>query len=109
MGVLTVGEVILVNFPYADLKTYKKRPSVVVATGSLETAIVCQITSRDLPGVPGVRLELAAFASGGLPVVSYVRPDKLFTVDVSLAHTKLGTLVPGTSGIIRQRIADLFE
>lgn len=109
MGVLTVGEVILVNFPFADLKTYKKRPAVVVATGSLGTVILCQITSRELPNVPGAKLEAAAFASGSLPLVSYIRPDKLFTVDAALVHRKLGTLRPAVLKEVRRQIGVLFS
>lgn len=108
VGIPTVGTVLLVNFPYADLKTYKKRPAVVVAEGSLSTVILCQITSRELARVPGVKLGPVDFLEGGLPLISYVRPDKLFTVDSMSRQTSLGKLRPAKMKIIREQITKLF-
>ena len=98
----------LVNFPYADLKTYKKRPAVVVAPASLDSVILCQVTSRKLPGVPVIELSGTAFRQGGLPLVSYVRPDKLFTVDaMSVQHTQ-GKLRPEKIKEVHNAIRSLF-
>ena len=108
MGVPPVGSVILVNFPFADLKRFKKRPAVVIAGGSLDTIILCQITSQDLPGVIGIKLENRDFAVGGLPMLSYVRPDKLFTVDGLIKHHELGVLSTAKTKTIRRHIAELF-
>lgn len=109
MGSLAIGTVVLINFPFADLKGYKKRPAVVVANSSLDTVILCQITSRHLSDVPGVTITKNDFKSGSLPITSYVRPDKLFTVDESTAEqNKLGVLSPEKTGTIRIAIRDLF-
>lgn len=108
MGIPPVGAIILINFPFADLKTYKKRPTVVVARGSLDTIVLCQITSRKLPGVPGIELGKGDFSKGGLPLVSYVRPDKLITIDGLSVQNHLGQLRPVTTKAIRRQIAELF-
>ena len=84
MGIPAVGSVVLINFPYADLRRPKKRPAVVIAHGSLDTVILCQITSQS-HGVPMVRVEPTDYAQAGLSIASYVRPDKLLTVDAELA------------------------
>ena len=109
MGIPPIGTVLLVNFPFADLKNYKKRPAVVIAEGSLDTMILCQITSRELPGVPAVKLELADFSEGRLPLISYVRPDKLFTVDSSIKHIPLARISTAKVKIIREQIINLFS
>ncbi len=108
MGISAIGTVVLINFPFADLKTYKKRPAVVAASGSLGTVILCQITSRHIPGVPGIKLTPKDFSEGGLPPVSYVRPDKLFTVDASVLKNSLGKLHPLATRKIRREVTKLF-
>lgn len=110
MGSLTIGTIVLINFPFADLKGYKKRPAVVVANASLKTVILCQITSRQLPDVPGIAIAKKDFRSGELPITSYVRPDKLFTVDVSIAEqNRLGVLTDHTVDEIKNAISNLFK
>jgi len=109
MGIPPVGTVILINFPFANLKAYKKRPAVVVAHGSLDTIILCQITSHELPGVPGIELGKEDFLEGGLSLTSYVRPDKLITVDGLAGQNYLGQLRPATAKALRHQVAELFE
>jgi len=108
MGIPPIGTILLVNFPFADLKNFKKRPALVIAEGSLDTMILCQITSRELPGVPFVKLELTDYSEGKLPLVSYVRPDKLFTVDSSIKHIPLARISTAKEKIIRRQIINLF-
>lgn len=110
MGALAVGSVVLINFPFADLKGYKKRPAVVVAHGSLDTVILCQITSRRLPDVPGIAIAKTDFKSGSLPVASYVRQDKLFTVDAgTAARNQLGVLNARKVSDIKTAVRNLFQ
>ena len=109
MGQLTIGSVVLVSFPYADLRTYKKRPAVVAALSSLDTVVLCQITSRQLVGVPAIIIGNNNFSFGRLPQTSYIRPDKLVTVDSSIASEQiLGQLNPQTVSQLRQSINQLF-
>ncbi|HTE57298.1 MAG TPA: type II toxin-antitoxin system PemK/MazF family toxin [Verrucomicrobiae bacterium] len=110
MGQLAIGTVVLINFPFADLRGYKKRPAMVVARSSLNTVILCQITSRRLPDVPSIELTKADFESGGLPITSYIRPDKLFTVDSSTAEKKLlGMMSAGRVEEVKTTARKLFE
>lgn len=109
MGSLAIGTVVLINFPFADLKGYKKRPAVVVANSSLNTVILCQITSRQLLDVPGIAITKKNFRSGELSITSYIRPDKLFTVDASIAgQNQLGVLADYTVDEIKDVVRSLF-
>ena len=106
---LTVGAIVLINFPFADLKGYKKRPALVVALSSLGTVVLCQITSRKLPKVPAVAITKNDFSSGGLPIASYARTDKLFTVDSGTAEKNvLGQLNNEKISVIKAQIRQLF-
>ncbi len=46
MGVLTVGAVVLVHFPFSDLSQTKLRPAVVLADAGRSDWVLCQITSK---------------------------------------------------------------
>ena len=110
MGRLTIGSIVLVNFPFANLQSYKKRPAVVVANSSLDTVILCQITSRKLPNAPNISIVSNDFLEGSLPINSYVRPDKLFTIDLAMAEkNQLGILTSDKIEEIKTAIRNLFE
>ncbi len=109
MGIPAVGDVVLVNFPFASLKKYKKRPALVVAHGSLNTAIICQITSRKLPNVPAIELNNADFTEGGLLLQSYIRPNMLITYDLELAgRQQLGRIAPKKLHQVKTAICDIL-
>lgn len=109
MGLSAVGTVGLVPFPFADLKGYKMRPALVVAQGSLDTIIVCQITSRSLPNVPAITLNNNDFTKGGLAIDSYVRFDKLLTIDATTIRQQLGVVSSDKLKTVQTLIKELFE
>ena len=81
---------------------------MVIAHSSLKTVVICQITSRKLPNVPAIFIDKNDFISGKLPIDSYVRPDKLFTIDENLAANILGLLKKNKSEEIKKSIRGLF-
>jgi len=81
MEKLTAGTVVLVTFPFSDLKGQKVRPALVLACAEFDNLILCQITSKTYTSKITIKLTNHDFESGNLPVTSYVRPDKLFTAD----------------------------
>jgi len=50
MTIYKRGDVVLVHFPYSDLRTYKKRPALIIQDETVETGLsqrlVVQITSN---------------------------------------------------------------
>ena len=90
----TVGSVVLVAFPFSDLKGQKIRPALVLANVEFDNLILCQITSRSYTSKTDVRIESTDFATGSLPVVSLVRPDKLFTAEKTIIKKVVGLLKP---------------
>ena len=55
-----------------------------------------------------IRLKSTDFAKGGLPIISYVRPDKLFTADTTIIKKAVGQLTAGTKDSILKNIRALF-
>jgi mRNA interferase MazF len=93
MGKFVKGDVVTVPFPFTDLTGNKKRPAFVVADLPGDDIIVCQITSKKSPADSfALSLEAGDFASGSLPVDSFIRPNKLFTADKNIILSVAGHL-----------------
>ncbi len=94
MGQFAVGQVISAAFPFSDLSAQKYRPALITAIVDFEDLILCQITSKSYSSSMAIKLSKADFADGGLPISSYIRPDKLFTADPSIVSQVYGELAP---------------
>ncbi len=104
----TVGSVVLVTFPFSNLKGKKIRPALVLAQVEFDNLILCQITSKPYSSKTAIRIEPSDFAQGSLPVVSFARPDKLFTADISIVKDTAGKLNSGVRKSILKRVRNLF-
>lgn len=92
MGAPTVGEIVLVPFPFSDLSSAKVRPAVALANAGRGGWILCQVTSNPYGDPYALALDQADFSSGGLLVASFARPGKLFTASRSLIQRAVGNL-----------------
>lgn len=81
MGKPLVGEVVILPFPQTDLQAGKRRPALVVADLTGDDLILCQITSQSRRDKYSIQLASTDFESGRLNVDSFIRPNRLFTVD----------------------------
>lgn len=103
-----IGSVVLVTFPYSNLKGQKVRPAVVIANVEFDNFILCQITSKEYSSKTAIHLKADDFSQGSLPVISYVRPDKLFTADMSIIKNSVGLLTPQTKKKVLKSVQSLF-
>jgi mRNA interferase MazF len=82
MGKPVVGDVVVLPFPQTDLQAGKRRPALVVVDLTGDDLILCQITSQsrrnDSYSIP---LTGADFEHGRLNVDSFIRANRLFTVE----------------------------
>ncbi|MBI2268128.1 MAG: type II toxin-antitoxin system PemK/MazF family toxin [Candidatus Blackburnbacteria bacterium] len=108
MGKFTVGSVVLVTFPFSNLKGKKIRPALVLAQVEFDNLILCQITSKPYSSKTAICIKPSDFTQGGLPVVSFVRPDKLFTADASIIKNIAGKLTTKIKNVILQKVRRLF-
>ena len=86
------GDVVVLPFPFSDLSGDKRRPALVLATLPGNDVILCQITSRNRNDKFTVGLSAIDFTIGGLPVESYIRPNRIFTADKNIIIKRAGTL-----------------
>ena len=103
-----VGDVVSVTFPFSNLKGQKLRPALILAQVEFDNLILCQITSKPYSSKTAIRIEVSDFIKGSLPVISFVRPDKLFTADASIIKSTAGELTPKIRIKILQRVRRLF-
>lgn len=82
-------EVVLLPFPFSDLSTNKKWPVLILKSSNFQgDFLAVQITSQS--GFENaVLLQQDDFEIGLLPKTSYVRPDKLITLNESLVAQRM--------------------
>lgn len=109
MGVPSVGQVVLVPFPFSDLSRTKMRPAVVLADAGRDDWILCQITSNPYGDEKSVAISEKDFQSGALRVTSYARPGKLFTANASLIVESVGELKKPTVKKMVENVVEILS
>ena len=96
----SVGDIVLVPFPFSDLSQHKQRPALILADAAQGDHLLCQITSQPYQDQNVVQLDQNSFTRGQLIKTSYVRPAKLFTAHNSI----IGKVVAHLKPEIRQEV-----
>lgn len=109
MEKFTIGTIVLVAFPFSNLKGQKIRPALVLANVEFDNLILCQITSKRYSSRQAIRIDPSDFSKGNLPVISYVRPDKVFTADTSIIKKVAGEVAEKKKKEILERVRNLFS
>jgi len=77
-----------------------------LAQASRDDWILCQITSRPYADPRSVELRPEGFSRGGLKLVSYVRPGKLFTAHGGIILREAGHV---TSEVLQEAIGSVVD
>jgi len=84
-----VGDIVLIKFPFTNLKKSKKRPVLVVKSQSNLNDIVCfQITSSSEQSNL-LKIQNCDFESDFLPLDSYIKYDKCFTLSSEIVEKSI--------------------
>ena len=86
------GEIVVLVFPFSNLIEFKRRPSLVIKVPKGDDLIVCQITGKSYEKSVEIPIKKEDFQKGNLKVESYLRLDKIFSVEKSLIRYKIGLL-----------------
>jgi mRNA interferase MazF len=108
MGKPVVGEVVVLPFPQTDLQQGKRRPALVVADLTGDDLILCQITSQSRHDTYSVSLSSNDFERGRLNVDSFIRCNRIFTVDPSVILYTAAKIKSSKLSEVRSRVRDLF-
>lgn len=108
MGKPVIGEVVVLPFPQTNLQAGKRRPALVAANLKGDDLILCQITSQARSDGCSIPLRLADFERGRLAVDSFIRPNRLFTVEQSVILYSAGKVNDAKLKEVRAKIRSLF-
>jgi len=108
MGKPLAGDVVVLPFPQTNLQAGKRRPALVVADLAGDDLILCQITSRARSDGYSVPLGADECEQGRLAVDSFIRPNRLFTVEQSVILYAAARVKPSKLEEVRAKIRQLF-
>jgi mRNA interferase MazF len=94
------GDLVLLPFPFSDLSTTKRRPVLMLTEPDTQGDFVaCPVTSRS-GWTHGRLLSQADLAGGTLPLVSWVRTDKVVTLHIGLILRRFGRVTTAARTMI---------
>lgn len=106
------GSIVVVPFPYTDLKSGKLRPALVLSdrmhndlTGDL---VLCGLTSNLRNSAWSVLLEQRDLERGKLVATSRVKVDKLVTIHHSLVRKEVGLVGESAMAQVWKEFHSLF-
>ena len=105
---LSIGQIVLASFLFSDLIGKKLRPCYIVGISEFDDIILCQITSQPYQSKRAVSLLVTDFKKGTIVSDSYIRPDKLATLDIKLVKQVLGTVTDEKSEQVKQVLKNIL-
>lgn len=109
------GEILLLSFPFTDMRSNKVRPALVVSTDSLnrkgEDVIFAFITTKEYNGPFDLRVAATdpSFQATGLKESSTLRISKLMCLEQRLARRRLGRADARILGRVEAALRCLFD
>ena len=106
-----VGNIVIVRFPYTDLSNAGMRPGLLVADvryGNQLDWVVCRITTQSLPGSGQIALAPDDLADGQLDRSSWVRPDRIMTMNERIFGNTVARLTDAKLAEILAAVRSLF-
>ncbi len=106
---LVKGDVIVINFPFSNLVQFKPRPVLIIKVPKGGDVIVNQITGKSYESSVEISINKKDFKEGGLKVDSYLRLDKIFSIEKTLIKYKIGELKPEKFKEIIEKIISFLK
>ena len=97
-----IGEIVLLAFPYADMRGVKRRPALVLLDTGNGDVVVARVTSQQVQTEYDVKL--IEWKRDGLLMPSVVRLHKLATLQKTLVERRLGVLTTKDSSMVKAKI-----
>ena len=108
MGPFIKGDVVVVPFPFSNIKGSTRRPALVIKDLSGDDLILCQITASRSDEY-SVSLTNKDFKKGGLRKKSVIRPNRMFTADYHLIIYKIGSLKTEKINEVINKIIEIVQ
>lgn len=105
------GDIVIVKFPFTDGSEFKKRPALVISNnkiGAFDDLLLVQITSK--LNKDGLSISINnEDCLKELPLKSYIRPHKIFTVHKNLILSKISEVNKNFTKIVTDKIFEFIE
>ena len=98
-------DIILIPFPLTDLASQKIRPALQLSNTGDEDIILCAISTKKHSSYD---IKIAPTKANGLKKVSYIRSNKIATIEKRLALAKLGDLDAKSKRSVQAKLKTLF-
>ena len=99
-------DIILIPFPLTDLASQKIRPALQLSKHFDNDIVLCAISTKRHSAFD---IEVKPTKFNGLKKTSYVRSNKIATIEKRLALAKLGELDKKTKKSVQTKLKSLFE
>lgn len=98
-------EIVLIPFPLTDLASQKIRPALQLSNTGDEDVILCAISTKKHSTYD---IKVTPTKANGLKTVSYIRSNKIATIEKRLALAKLGDLDAKSKSLVKLKLKNLF-
>ena len=102
------GEIVAIPFPRNDPGAGKRRPALVIADLPGADLILCQITSRANWDSFAVPLDKSDCERGEIGQPSFIRPQRLFTVEQHIILSSVGKVTSAKYDEVFKKTRTLF-
>lgn len=107
MDKLNFGNIVLLNFPFTNGKTSKRRPALIINDFNDGDIIVCRITSQIYKTKKDVYIE--NWVKSGLKLPSVIRVHKLATLEKNMVEIVMGEIDDSLKIQVKSIISNLTE
>ncbi len=101
------GDVVLISFPFTNLRGTKRRPAVILFVGDIDVIVVFITSKRTVPS--DTNLILSPQKTNGLKTISILRCDKIATLDKNLLKGKIGKLEGSQILEMNTKLKQIFQ
>ncbi len=109
MASLSNGQVVLAAFPFSDLSSSKLRPCLVIGVAEFDDIVLCQITSNRYASRRAIALKQDDFSQGSIALDSFIRPNKIATLDIGMVKRVLGKLTESKLNEVKLGLKDFLQ
>ena len=107
------GDIVLLSFPFSDLKSTKVRPAIVLSNNKYNKAsqniIAVPITSNLKVGQFDILIKNKDLEKGKLIVDSKIKTDKIFSVEKRFIQKNLGSINKQTFAKLKTNVLDILN
>ena len=103
------GDLVGIPFPYSDLKADKRRAVLVITQQDRHGDFICAAVTSVPTAESAVPIDNASMKSGQLPRRSWIRFDKIFTLNKGIIVRHYGSLDNHAFNSVKERICAYLD